>query len=207
MTNWIWCSTKDVFMEKDDDTFRVSWQILKATLPKRTGLCTVVMKWSGFTLLPKEKSCTGLCQMLLLCWIWFAHHSCTLNKTCGFSLYAPVYVGLSLIETSLCAQALWVDVSSGLGRSPPSSYPSGELAAAKPNLGFTAFDKPSNGTGQRAGKEREGGRQRHRELEKEGEIKISHWYGVTGWSACDCVFCFCLRIQKWDLVHSEVLLC
>lgn len=65
-----------------------------------------------------------------------------------------VYVVLSLIETSLCARALWVDVSSGLGRGPPSSYPSGEQSAAKPNLGFTAFDKPSNGTGQRA-RERE----------------------------------------------------
>lgn len=65
-------------------------------------------------------------------------------------------VGLSLIETSLCAQALWVDVSGALGRSPPSSYPSREQSAAKPNLGFTAFDKPSNGTGQRAKKDREG---------------------------------------------------
>lgn len=71
-----------------------------------------------------------------------------LKKTC-VSLCAHVCL-LSLIETSLCAQALWVDVSTGLGRSPPSSYPSGEQAAAKPNLGFTAFDKPSNGTGQRA---------------------------------------------------------
>lgn len=73
-----------------------------------------------------------------------------------------VCADLSLIETSMCAQALWVDVSSGLGRSPPSSYPSGEQSAAKPNLGFTVFDKPSNGTGQRA-------RERERHSGREGE--------------------------------------
>ena len=53
-------------------------------------------------------------------------------KETRVSVSAIVCVGLSLIETSLCAQALWVDVSSGLGRSPPSSYPSGEQSAAKP---------------------------------------------------------------------------
>lgn len=88
-----------------------------------------------------------------------------LKKTC-VSECAIVCVGLSLIEMSLCAQSRWVDVSSGLGRSPPSSYPSGEQAAAKPNLGFTAFDKPSNGTGQRA-RARERVRKREREKEKQ----------------------------------------
>lgn len=53
----------------------------------------------------------------------------------------------------MCAQALWVDVSGGFGRSPPSSYPSGEQCAARPNLCFTAFDKPSNGISQRAREE------------------------------------------------------
>lgn len=63
---------------------------------------------------------------------------------------------VSLIETSLSAQAPWVDVSSGLGKNPPSSYPSREQMAAKLNLGFTALNKPLLGTGQRAGKDREG---------------------------------------------------
>lgn len=118
-------------------------------------------------------------------------------------VHARAHDGLSLIETSMCAQAVSIDVSTGLGRSPPSSYPSGEQSAANPNLGFTAFDKPSNGTGQRD-KEREREWQRQR---KAVNIKISHCYGIPGWSPCDCVFCYCLRIQKWDLVHSGVLLC
>ena len=84
------------------------------------------------------------------------------------SVSMSVCAGLSVIETSMCAQALWVDVSSSLGRNPPSSYPSGEQSAAKPNLGFTAFDKPSNGTGQRAS-ERERERQRHTGREREWE--------------------------------------
>lgn len=81
---------------------------------------------------------------------------------------------VSLIETSLSAQAPWVDVSSGLGRSPPSSYPSREQFAAKLNLGFTALNKPSLGTGQRAGKDRKGETKGKGEVVK---IKISHWYG------------------------------
>lgn len=118
---------------------------------------------------------------------------------------------LSLIETSLCAQALWVDVSSGLGRSPPSSYPSGEQSAAKPNLGFTALDKPSNGTGQRAG-ETEIERQRHRKSEKERKRSSKGKNITLVWHSrvvclCLCVFSCCLRIQKWDLVHSGLLLC
>lgn len=110
----------------------------------------------------------------------------------------------------MCTQALWVNVSSGLGRSPPSSYPSGKQSAAKPSRGFTAFDKPSNGTGQKTKEERRGHRESDKEREREGgavNINISYWYGITGWSASACVFCCCLRIQKWDLVHSGVLLC
>lgn len=113
--------------------------------------------------------------------------------------HACTYAGLSLIETSMCAQALWVNVSSGLGRRPPSSYPSREQSAAKPNMGFTGFDKSSNGTGQKP-KCREG---------EGGAVNINRscWFGGTGWSACVCVFCCCLRIQKWDLARSGVLLC
>lgn len=119
---------------------------------------------------------------------------------------AIVCVGLSLIETSLCAQALWVDVSGALGRSPPSSYPSRERSAAKPNLGFTAFDKPSNGApGQRA-KKRQGRRRQRRKLRKRTRtpastrtkaseresvrLKISHRDGISGWSHC----AFCLAV-------------
>lgn len=40
VTNWIRCSTKDIVTEKDDYKFSVSWQILKATQPKLTGLGT-----------------------------------------------------------------------------------------------------------------------------------------------------------------------
>lgn len=96
--------------------------------------------------------------------------------TCGSECMCP------LIETSLCAQALWVDVSRGLGRNPPSSYPSREQFAAKPNLGFPALNKPSHGTGQRAGKDKE------RETKGKGEavkIKISCWYG-TNKVVCMC---------------------
>lgn len=82
---------------------------------------------------------------------------------------------VSLIETSLSAQAAWVDVSSDLGRNPPSSYPSREQFAARLNLGFTALNKPSLGTGQRAGKDREGETKGKREVVK---IKISCWYGT-----------------------------
>lgn len=66
----------------------------------------------------------------------------------------------------MCAQAVSVDVSSSLGRGPPSSYPSREQSAANPNLRFTAFNKPSNGTGQ-TDKDRE--RQGHREIVTERE--------------------------------------
>lgn len=123
-------------------------------------------------------------------------------------MYAIVCVGLSLIETSLCAQALWVDVSGALGRSPPSSYPSRERSAAKPNLGFTAFDKPSNGApGQRA-KKRQGRRRQRRKPRKRAHthvrprarmsaseresvrLKISHRDGISGWSYC----AFCLAV-------------
>lgn len=78
-----------------------------------------------------------------------------------------------LIETSLCALALWVDVSSGLGRNLPSSYPSREQFAAKTE---PALNKPSHGTGQRAGKDTEG------ETKGKGEavkIKISCQYGTN----------------------------
>lgn len=83
---------------------------------------------------------------------------------------------VSLIEMSLSAQAPWVDVSSGLGRNPPSSYPSRAQFAAKLNLGFMALNKPSLGTGQRASKDREG------ETKGKGvavKIKIPCWYGTN----------------------------
>lgn len=80
---------------------------------------------------------------------------------------------LSLIETSLCAQALWVDVSSGLGRRPPSSYPSGEQSPAKPNL---ASQPPINPQmAQAKGPERETQTQTQREWEREREaVKIKN---------------------------------
>lgn len=31
---------------------------------------------------------------------------------------------------------------------------------------------------------------------KEKKEKHYSWYGMTGWSACACVFCCCLGIQK-----------
>lgn len=110
---------------------------------------------------------------------------------------AIVCDGLSLIETCLCAQALWVDVGSGLGRSPPSSYPSREHSVAKPNLGFTAFHKPSNGTGQRASKDGEGETKTQTVRERE-RVKIKNiilvWYNRV---VCLCFLsCCCLRIQK-----------
>ncbi|TKS78882.1 hypothetical protein D9C73_012291 [Collichthys lucidus] len=91
----------------------------------------------------------------------------------SLSTFSPVYVTYRRGAVRECGnrreKALWVDVSSGLGRSPPSSYPSGERAAAKPNLGFTAFDKPSNGTGRRASREKE--RQTWRERERSSKDK------------------------------------
>lgn len=82
-----------------------------------------------------------------------------------------VCVGLSLIETSLCAQALWVDASSSLGRIPPSSNPSREQVAAKPNLDIAAFHKPSDGTGQRGSKDRQRDKDTHKHTERERDSK------------------------------------
>lgn len=115
-----------------------------------------------------------------------------------------VFTGLARIEKPMCAQSLCVDVSSGLGTEPPSSYPSGEQSAAKPNLGFTALDKPSNGTGQEA-RARE--RETHivRESSSEDKNITLVWHNRVV-SLCVCVCC-CLRIQKWDLGHSRLLLC
>lgn len=136
-------------------------------------------------------------------------------------------VGLSLIETSLCAQALWVDVSGALGRSPPSSYPSRERSAAKPNLGFTAFDKPSNGApGQRA-KKRQGRRDKdascacaHAPLHARAHARawMCVWKRISqpknissGWHIRVVLLCFlscrCRRIQNWDSVNSRIPLC
>lgn len=119
----------------------------------------------------------------IIVWIGFERlllHTLPQNNsyilTCGCECMCP------LIETSLCAQALWVGVSRGLGRNPPSSYPSREQFAAKPNLGFPALNKPSHGTGQRAGKDKE------RETKGKGEavkIKISCWCG-TNKVVCMC---------------------
>lgn len=83
---------------------------------------------------------------------------------------------VSLIETSLSAQAPWVDVNRGLGRNPPSSYPGREQFAAKLNLGFMALNKPLLGTGQSASKDREGETKGKRETV---EIKISCSYGTN----------------------------
>lgn len=100
-----------------------------------------------------------------------------------------------LIETSLCAQALWVNVSRGLGRNPPSPYPSREQFAAKPKLGFTALNKPSHGTGQRARKDREW------EIKEKGADKEIKKYHVgmpqIRWSAC-ALYLFLLQDLKME---------
>lgn len=168
---------------------------------------TVVVSWVA----SRENFCSTLNKLKKkeikyrqsLEWICTPSFHVTVNRP--FFVHAIVCVGLSLIETSLCAQALRVDVSGVLGRAPLSSYPSRERSAAKPNLGFTAFDKPSNGApGQRA-KKRQGGRRQRRKRtrthtrtapasarmnasERESvRLKISHRDGISGWS--HCAFC------------------
>lgn len=111
----------------------------------------------------------------------------------------------------MCTQALWVDVSSGLGRSPPSSYPSREQSAAKHNLGFTAFDKPSNGTGQRASTDREGETKTEKERERERRNKDKKYHiGMAKLGGLLVLFVSLLLqdLQKrCYLVNSDVLLC
>lgn len=89
--------------------------------------------------------------------------------------------GVSQIETSLFAGSRRVDPSRGLGTVPPSSSPTGEQSAAKPNLGLAAFGKPW-----------EGGTEEKRER----DTFITLIMVVTGWSACVLWLCCCLGIEK-----------
>lgn len=137
MTSWIQRFTKEIFMKIGRETFWVPWKEKKIQ-----GIKVMQLKWSGIrtkngaiSLLPEKavNNCIGF---------WTASITHGASK-CFRHPYMLLWMHVSLIETSLSAQAPWVDVSSGLGRNPPCSYPSREQFAAKLNLGFTALNKPS----------------------------------------------------------------
>lgn len=134
---------------KDYNKSSVSWHALKATQTNWTGLGTCsCCKWSSFTVNWQTFDLYLPNQFLCFMYRLFLHVK--ENTYFYVCVCKHTHAGLCLIETSVCAHALWVDGTGGLGRSPPSSYPSGEWSASKPDLSFTAFNKPSNGTGQRA---------------------------------------------------------
>lgn len=183
MTSWIQHFTKEIFMKI----------CVEAVLKK---IKVLQLKWSRSDTQMEPIHVVTWMHWIIVC-IGFEQllsHTLPQNDSdilvCGSECMFP------LIETSLCAQALWVNVSRGLGRIPPSPYPSREQFAAKPKLGFTALNKPSHGTGQRARKDKE-----WETKEKRDDKKIKKYHvGMSQirWSAC-ALYLFFLQVLKIEL--------